>query len=220
MRHGANLLWLVIALVVTNAPLRADLPLPPNEEYIKPRMQFTGIETYPEYVFQLRHQSSAGNPTSGVHKYEAVRNDTPFTLDVERRIGDFQLLAMKRDAFEKRAQADPSLQWLTSETDGVLAADVDEPSVIGEKYRRLEVINVSRVEVKDGKLVVTTEPLKSEVRIPGITWWINVGLAILLAAGMVALGLRLARPGRARPRIRTAFEQSSIQKNRDLGEQS
>ncbi|QDU25724.1 hypothetical protein ETAA8_07940 [Anatilimnocola aggregata] len=196
----------LVGLALTAA--RADIPLPSNLEYIKPTVQFVGVDKLPEYVFQLRVFSFAGSPSGAMHKYTPVKDDKPFTLNVERRLGSVELLAMQRDEFAKRAKADPSLKWLTAETAGVLSAELDPPSTVGDKKRKTASITKYTVELKEGKLVVTTEappedPSKNNP--PGMLWWINTTLAAILSLALIGFGLYFARPARGKVELATGM---------------
>ena len=91
-------LALCVALLFVGAlakPVLADIPLPSNQEYVQPTVQFTGIDELKDYVFQLRYLTFTGAPTGIPHRYATVASSKAFTLNAQRRVGDVQLLAMR-----------------------------------------------------------------------------------------------------------------------------
>ncbi len=184
---GLTLCSLMLALASSSS--RGDIPLPPNLRYIDPIVRFEGIAKLPEYEFRLRFQTFTGGP-SGTYTYRPVVEGNAFNLNAQRRLLDMQLLGLKRDEFERRAKADPSLRWLTDETPHVLAADVPSPSTVGKSTEKVPVTNY-RVSLKDGKLVVervADEEKKAGVAPPSGTWIAGIALALAIAGSGLWLG--------------------------------
>lgn len=166
--------------------VRGDLPLPPNRKYIDPIVRFEGVAKLSEYTFRLRFTTFTGGPT-GDYRYLPVPDGKPFNLHASRRLADMQLLALKRDEFERREKEDSTLRWLTDETPNVLAADVPIPSTTGPINEPVPVTSY-RVSLRDGRLTVDRLPAEKKVSVaPPRSTWI-AGIALSLA--VTALGYR------------------------------
>ena len=182
-------------VLMAAASVRGDIPLPPNLQYVDPVVKFEGVAKLSDYEFRLRFTSFTGAPT-GVYRYLAVPEGKAFNLKAERRLGPIQLLGLKRDAFERREKEDPTLQWLTDETPGVLAADVPTPPTTGPAKQPVPVSSY-RVRMKDDKLIVeAVDAPKDEKKVgaaPRWSTWVS-GIALSLACG--GFGLWAVRNGR------------------------
>lgn len=183
-----------IVLTLICGPLvaasRADIPLPPNMHYIDPFVRFDGLAKLPEYEFRLRFQTFTGGP-SGIYTYRTVPDGKSFNLKCERRLIDMQLLGLKREEFDRRAKEDKSLQWLTDEVPGVLAAEVSPPSTVGKRGQPTPVSQY-RVTLKDGVLQVEEIAVDrggASFVSPWATWISGVALSF----GAAGFGLWLSR---------------------------
>src|SRR5262245_50562557 len=85
----------------------ADIPLPKDQKYIDPQVRFEGAEKHPEYVFHLRYLTFTGGPGGVPPRLVRIADAKPFPLHAERRLINMQVLAMKRDEFEKRVKSEP-----------------------------------------------------------------------------------------------------------------
>lgn len=198
----AVLLFSAVLLATSSA--RADIPLPPTQKYVDPIVQFDGVGQHSEYVFYLRYITFSGGPSGVPHTLVAIKDSKPHPLDTERRLSDFQLLAIKKSDFDKRPKGEKLEDWLTPETAGVLAADLDYPPTVIGKFEKVSVTRY-RVSLKDGKLTAAlVEEKKNDVPpIFGLPWSTIIGgLALSLAVAWA--GLLLARrpvPLQARPAV-------------------
>src|ERR1051326_9055626 len=104
-----------------------DLPAPKGSIHVDPRVRFEGMTKHAYHVFFLRY--SSGFLPNGIPPLliELKENNT-FALHTGRRIFSFEVVALDRKEFDKRAKADPTLKWLTDKTPGVLKTDVEPPS--------------------------------------------------------------------------------------------
>ena len=129
---GRTFVFAVASSLLFASAVLADLPLPKNIKYVDPRVSFQGIEKNFDYVFYLRYLTFVGGPASVPHTLVEVKNSNAFNLNCQRRLMDMKLLALDRKEFDKRAKNDPSLKWLTHETEGVLWAEVSPPSTTAQ----------------------------------------------------------------------------------------
>ncbi len=170
----------------------ADVPLPPDLHYVDPSVRLEGVDQYPDYVFHLRYLTFTGAPTVPYRVIE-VKSSKAFPLNAERRLSDMRLLALKRDVFERRKKADPSLAWLNDKTDGVLEALVDAPSTVAPKNKPVPV-TAYRVLLKDGKLTAemleTAEDKQKSLVVGG---WPTLISGLGLSAACAAIGLWIVR---------------------------
>jgi hypothetical protein len=177
----------VVLLLAIAAAARADIPLPDNLKYVDPRVAFEGVEKHPDYVFHLRFLTFVGGPSGVPHRLVEVRNADAFNLNAQRRLFDMKLLAMDRKEFEKRSQGNKSLDWLTDETPGVIAAEVDSPSTTAPKKLAEAPVTRYRVELKGGKLTVETVADKQSGIIGRFdslpTWIAGFALSAAIASG-------------------------------------
>jgi hypothetical protein len=175
---------------------QADIPLPPNLQYVDPVVSFEGIaKLVPEYEFRLRYLTFVGGPNGVPYTYKKVSGDGGFALGASRRLMDMQLLGLKRDEFQRREKEDPSLRWLNDKTPGVLAAEVSSPSTVAERGRPVPAAQY-RVSLKDGKLTVERieeAEKKAGAASPWATWIAGIALSL----GIAGLGLWLSRGVRA-----------------------
>jgi hypothetical protein len=180
------------AVLVLASRSGADVPLPKDLKYVAPRVAFEGVEQHPDYVFHLRFLTFNGGPVGVPYTTVEVKNDKAFVLAVERRVLDFQLLALERKEFEKRAKADASLKWLTEKAEGVLAVALPTPSTVGKVTDTEVPVTTYRVAIKDGKLTGERGGGGAKGAAPGrsssalVPGW---AVGIIAAAGLAWLGL-------------------------------
>jgi hypothetical protein len=183
----------VIATLTAASAARADIPLPDHLTYVDPQVAFDGIAENPDYVFYLRYLTFNGGPGNTPHTVVEVRDSKPFVLQTERRLMGMKLLAMKRTEFAKLANGQKSLDWLTDKTEGVLAAEFDEPSTVAPKKAKKPPLSTYRVQVKNGKLEVelVARTKLEETNSGGVLQNSMAGLA--LAGALASLGLLIMR---------------------------
>jgi hypothetical protein len=174
--------------------LNADIPLPSNLKYIDPRVQFQGIEDYPDHIFYLRFKTFSGGP-GGDSRLIKVKDSQPFPLNAQRRLMYMSLLAMDRKKFTQRAQEDPGLTWLKGESKDVLSALVQEPSTVAPASITKSPVTSYRVSLKDNKLSV--ERLPDDQAIAGGGAWLDArwGIGIGQFGCLAGLGVWFARRG-------------------------
>jgi hypothetical protein len=201
----------VVGSVLVASSAAADVPLPKDLQYVKPRLRFEGIEAQPDYVFYLRYLTFSGGPAGVPHTLTPVKDAKVFTLDAARRLIDMKLLAMDRKAFAKRAEDDPSLKWLTDKTEGVLSAGVPTPSTTAPASLKEAPVTAYHVALKNGQLTVEMLPKTKRGETapfgPAPGWVIGLVGAISL----VWLGLWLARRNRPRPQAAARAEHSKAE---------
>lgn len=173
------------SLIATSVAV-ADIPLPPNFKYVIPRVRFDGVKKHADYVFTLRFETEGRAPNSRHHGLIVVNDDTPFDFNVQRIFG-MSLLAMERKEFSKRVKEDPSLKWLTDETDGVLRASVSPPSTTGSVKDKEVPVTAYKVLLKDGKLTVELQKADKarsdaapDSRLPQVAFGIFSALSLAL----------------------------------------
>jgi len=181
-----------IAALAMASTVRADIPLPDHLKYADPQVSFDGVAAHPDYVFHLRFLTFNGAPSVPYTVVE-VPDSKPFLLKLQRRLSNMQLLAMKRTDFAKRARNEKSIAWLTDKTEGVLAAEVDEPTTVVLKTAKEPPQATYRVQLKDGKLEVevvqrTKSPEANAGRVLP-----NSMAGVALAAGLASLGMLIVR---------------------------
>jgi hypothetical protein len=177
----------------------ADVPLPPNQKYIDPRVQFEGVGKYEDQVFVLKFNTGSGNPFAGPPVYLDVKNSEPFNLNAQRRLVNMELFAVERKEYEKHKN-EPKKDWLTTKTAGVLSAGINAPGTVAPADQKEVPVTRYRVEISDGKLKVEkaatekkqsdaspAEPRSSLANVPSLA----VGVA--LALSMATFGLWLVR---------------------------
>ena len=86
-------------------------------------MSFQGVENHTDYIFYLRVPPIIHPGRSRPHYLIEVKDSKAFNLD-PTRLADIKLLAMERKEFDKHVKDDPSDNWLTPETKGILSAKV------------------------------------------------------------------------------------------------
>lgn len=184
-----------VTVLLAASSLRGDIPLPPNLQYVDPVVKFEGVAKLPDYEFRLRFTSFSGAPT-GIYSYLVVPDSKAFNLNAARRLGPMQLLALKRDEFQRLEKEDPSLKWLTADTPNVLAAEVPSPSTVGPAGKPAPVTSY-RVSLQNGKLSVEPIVEKTTEKVGAATPWATwvSGVAISLACG--GFGLWTVRNRRA-----------------------
>ncbi len=176
----------------------ADIPGPPKKiNYVDPQVSFQGIEKHPNYVFYLCYWTFLAGPEGPEgtvrHTPIKVKDSNPFTLKVERGVAYSKLLALDRNDFDKRAKKDPSLKWLTDETEGVLGAVVFPPPSKAPDHGKEAPVTTYDVSLKEGKLTVELVPDANR------SMTAPAGLLSTLAAGigistcLAGLGLWLTR---------------------------
>ena len=199
---------LTLLLSLPVAALRADIPLPPNLQYVDPVVSFEGIaKLVPEYEFRLRYLTFVGGPSGVPYTYKKVSGESGFALGASRRLIDMQLLGLKRDEFQRREKEDPSLRWLNDKTPGVLAAEVQAPSTVAERGRPSPAAEY-RVSLKDGKLTVERIE-KAEKKAGAASPWSTWIAGIALSLGIAGLGLWLSRSLKA-PRLDAATANPAV----------
>jgi hypothetical protein len=183
----------VLAAFLPASAARADIPLPDHLHYVDPEIRFDGPAENPDYIFHLRYLTFTGAPGGTPYTVVEVRDSKPFLLNTERRLTDMKLLAMKRTEFTKLATGQKSLDWLSDKTEGVLAAEVDEPSTVAPKKAKKPPLSTYRVQVKNGKLeleLIARTKLE-ETNSGGVLQNSMAGLA--LAGALASLGVLIAR---------------------------
>ncbi len=83
-----------------------------------------------------------------------VKDSEPFELNVNHYLDNLQLLAMKRDEFNKRAKGDPKLSGFKDNAEGVAAADLPSPATTVPSTAKEAPVTSYRVQFKNGKLTV------------------------------------------------------------------
>lgn len=129
--------------------------LPKDQKVAEPPVQFEGIDKHADYVFHLSfHIIYVGSSLVEVKDSNAFKLDFKRT-DISPSVSYMALLAMERKAFEQRKKEDPSLKWLTTETDGVLEAKLTPPkSTVPITVKEIPVTTY-RVKLENGKLSAT-----------------------------------------------------------------
>jgi hypothetical protein len=187
---------LLVALV-SESVARADIPLPDHLKYADPEMTFGGIAEHPDYVFHLRFHTYNGNPDSTPYTVVEIPNSKPFPLKLQRRLGDMKLLAMKRTDFAKRAKDEKSLAWLTDKTEGVLAAEVEEPTTVVLKTAKKPPQATYKAQLKNGKLEVELVSRTKDPEANAGSVLPNSMAGLALAAGLASLGMLIVRRRKA-----------------------
>ena len=195
-------IWFIFVGVLCIASAAwADLPAPKGSIHVDPRVRFEGMTKHADHVFFLRY--SSGFLPNGIPPLliELKENNT-FTLHTGRRIFSFEVVALDRKEFDKRAKADPTLKWLTDKTPGVLKTDVEPPSNVGSVNDKEVPVTGYRVAIRAGKLIA--EKLRKDKRRTDTTPSTPMPLwafGLVSACSLVLLGLWFARrrnsPGKA-----------------------
>ena len=171
--------WVSIA-----SAARADVPLPWYEKHVDPHVRFEGIEDHGDYVFYLRFFNYHGNPSFGRHYLVEVKDSDVIGLGAHRSLSNMSILALKRNEFERGAADDPSLQWLTNKTAGVLYAPLPTPWGTGTILDSDTSVTAYRVTLANGKLVVEDITPAN---------WTRLGVGLFAAISLIALGIWFAR---------------------------
>jgi hypothetical protein len=163
--------------------LRADVPLPPNLQYVDPRVQFNGIDKHDDHVFFLRFLTFSGGPAGRPHTVTEVKHTKPFNLNAQRRLTDMSLIAVERKVYEKRAKDDPKLQWLTEASPGILRTSIATPSTTAAKSLKEVPVTSYQVSIQDGKLNVqlVKDQKRSDAGPDGAMPMAMVGIALTLS---------------------------------------
>jgi hypothetical protein len=159
-------------------------PAPPQIKYSDALVRIAGIEKYPDQVFCVSYATSATSPSGQAEiRREIVEVKTSDTITFKNTDGKLQLLAMKRDEFNRRAKADPTLHWLDAGTKGVMVAHTlmaDEPPMV----------TTCKVTVSKGflwlksKFTVETLPDRRRGQLLLPPTWVLGMVGSLLAAGL------------------------------------
>ena len=165
---------------------RADVSVPLSwyEKHVDPKLRFEGIEDHGDYVFYLRFFNYHGNPKFGRHYFVEVKNSDAFGLGNYRRLSDLSILALKRSEFERRSADDPSLQWLTNKTAGVLYAPLSMPGGVGTMLDSDTSVKAYRVTLASGELMVEDVTPAN---------WTRLSVGLCAAISLIALGIWFAR---------------------------
>jgi hypothetical protein len=178
---------LAFAFLLALAPAAsADIALPPGLKYVKPRVQFDGVEKYADHAFFLKFRSSPGNPFAAPPTYVQVKNAEPFTLEAARRIAGLELYALPAKDAEKLRADDPSYKWLDDKTPGVLRASLTPPSTVAPVTVKEAPVTPYRVAIKEGKLTAIKAEVEKKSEAPH-----EDRIRTAFAAGALALGLAL-----------------------------
>jgi hypothetical protein len=178
MRHvilSASIAGLLFVCVVAADTLRH------GQKVIHPRVSFEGIEKYADHVFYLRFQP---NRDGGPYQTIEVKDTTPVNLH-GGHLSNMSLLAMERKEFDHRAADDPTLNWLSARTGGVMQASLTTPPTRGPDYELQVPVTVYRVTVNSGGLYVQRMPrIASPAESPAM--WI-AGIVSALSLAMVGI---------------------------------
>lgn len=165
--------------------VRADIPLPFYNRYVKPWVRFEGIEDHPDQVFYLRFLTYSGGPSGTPHTLIEIKNSDPFDPHLQRRIEGMSLLVMSRTEFATRASTDSSLQWLNKETDGVLNVPIMPPATVAWMISDSTPVTTYRVTLNGSRPSV--ERLEPE-------WtWLQLSIGGVAAISVALLGIWLFR---------------------------
>ena len=160
-------------------------------------MSFQGVENHTDYIFYLREPPIISHPSrSRPHSLIEVKDSKAFNLGATR-LADIKLLAMDRKEFDKRVKDDPSLNWLTPETKGILSAKVTPlPATAAPADVKETPVTTYNVSIKEGKLTVELVPdaKRSESAPTGLVPTGVAGLGIAIC--MAVMGLWLTRRSR------------------------
>lgn len=161
--------------------------MPKGYKYADPRVNFEGIEQHPDYVFHLRYLTYGGKgkqrDDDATHSTIPVKDSKAFSLKTKEYLTDVYLLAMDRKEFDKRAKEDPTLNWLTDKTEGVLRASITELRTnVSEDVKEVPVITY-RISLKDGKLSAELDQKKKSEAgpfrmLPGWAFGLMISLAL------------------------------------------
>jgi hypothetical protein len=187
------MLALTLTLIVASAAV-ADVPLPPDLRYVKPRVRFQGVEKYPRLAFFLKFRTSNGNPFAAPPVYVEVKNAEPFTLEAARRISGVELFALPVEEARKRRVEDGSFKWLNPRTPGVLSATVKAPPTVSSRKDSEVPVTTYQVTInKDGKLSVESVTAERKSEAPSIDRTRTLAAGVTFAVGMALFGLLFAR---------------------------
>jgi hypothetical protein len=184
-----------LALIVVSVAA-ADVPLPPDLRYVKPRVRFLGVENYPEQAFFLKFRTANGNPFAAPPVHVEVKNAEPFTLLTARRITGVELFALPAREAKKRRAEDSSLKWLDPKTPGLLSAGVKAPPTVTSRKDSEVPVTTYKVTIKDGKLIVESPTVEKKSEAPGIDRTRTLVAGLAFAVGLALLGLWFARKNR------------------------
>ena len=169
----------------------ADIPRPPGPIPIA-RVSFQGVENHTDYIFYLRVPPIIHPVRSRTHYLIEVKDSKAFNLD-PTRLADIKLLAMDRKEYDKRVKDDPSDNWLTPETKGILSAKVTPLPATAPADVKEAPVTTYNVSIKEGKLTVELVPdaKRSDAAPTGLVPTGVAGLVIALC--MAGMGLWLTR---------------------------
>ncbi len=187
----------VVAAVSGNAgPAR----LPKDHKRIDPPVRFEGIEKHSEYVFHVQCGGAyLSYRTFQVKDAKSFPLDFPNFKDRAPTISYMVLLAMKRQDFEKRAKADPKLEWLTEKTEGVLSVKLAPPSLVAPVTVKEIPVTTYRVTIKDGKLTAEKVAGAKSSAAPPASLLPNWAFGLVGSASVAWLGLWFVRRRPATP---------------------
>ena len=179
---------------VALSPAWADAPLPKNLKYATPRVRFDDLDKHAEYAFFLKYNSGRGNPFASPPYRMELKNGEVFEMKGGRRIAGMQLFALPRDDAEKLKAKDPTLAWVNEKTEGLLKANVIQPSTTAPADTKEVPVTAYRAAIKENKLTVEILPRdqkRSEAPTENPFRLTMVG--ICLAASLALFGLWAVR---------------------------
>ena len=180
-----SLLPALMGCLVWVSAASADVPLPPDQKYVTPKVRFEGVDKQADYVFFLKYNAGNGNPFAAPPQVIEVKNAEPFEMPGGRRIVAVQLFAVPRGDAAKLRETNPK-DWSTDKTPGVLKADVTAPSTVVSAKLKEAPVTTYRVAVADGKLKVERLPAEEKrgeapgYRLPVVVAALTVSLSLAL----------------------------------------